>query len=404
MQRSSAPAGHAPTLVACFLHFDVCFMLWVLVGAMGIYVADSAHLDAAQKGFLVAVPILTGSLLRVPLGLLSDRIGGKRVGVGILALLVIPLALGWRGGDSLAAVFVLAATLGIAGASFAVVLPLASRWYAADRQGLVMGIAAAGNSGTVLANVFAPRLAGSLGWHRVFGLALVPLSLVLVLFMLMAKESPRSARRPLQRDLGVLKQPDMWWFCLFYAITFGGYVGLSSFLPLLLRDHFRVTPVAAGSLTAVAALIGSGARPIGGYLADTLGGARLLRILLLGIAAAYAIAASLPRLEVMEGLLVAAMACLGMGNGAVFQLVPQRFSSEMGIATGVIGAIGGLGGFLLPTLLGGMKQATGSFGPGFAILALAAGGASILLQTLVAFRSPWRRSWRADLVPQTESY
>jgi len=401
MNRSPTTPGHAPTLAACFLHFDVCFMLWVLVGAMGIYVADSAHLDAAQKGFLVAIPILTGSLLRVPLGLLSDRVGGKRVGVGILAMLLIPLVLGWRGGDSMATVFALGAMLGVAGASFAVVLPLASRWYPADRQGLVMGIAAAGNSGTVLANVFAPRLANSVGWRGVFGLALLPLTIVLVLFVVMAKESPRSApRRSVSDSLHVLKQADIWWFCLFYAVTFGGYVGLSSFLPLFLRDHFHVTPIAAGSLTALAALVGSGVRPIGGYLADRMGGARLLRILLLGIGLAYGAAAQLPRLEVMEVLLIVSMACLGMGNGAVFQLVPQRFQAEIGIATGVIGAVGGVGGFLLPTLLGYIKQTTGSFGSGFFVLALAAGGALVALQALLGFRSPWRLSWRLGALSQ----
>jgi NNP family nitrate/nitrite transporter-like MFS transporter len=206
--------------------------------------------------------------------------------------------------------------------------------------------------------------------------------------------------RSVSHDLGVLRQADMWWFCLFYAVTFGGYVGLSSFLPLFLRDHFHVTPVGAGSLTAIAALVGSGARPLGGYLADRIGGARLLRFLLLGIGATYVSAATLPRLEVMEGLLIAGMACLGMGNGAVFQLVPQRFHAEIGMATGVIGAIGGAGGFLLPVLLGNIKQATGSFGAGFLVLALTACGALLSLQALVALRSPWRLSWRTSLLSQ----
>jgi NNP family nitrate/nitrite transporter-like MFS transporter len=400
MDRFTPPTGHAPTLAACFLHFDVCFMLWVLVGALGIFVAESAHLNAAQKGLVVAVPILAGSVLRFPLGILSDRIGGKRVGVGLLAFLVIPLTLGWQGGDSVATVFALGAMLGVSGASFAVVLPLASRWYPADRQGLVMGIAAAGNSGTVIANVFAPRLASRVGWHGVFGWSLLPLTIVLAAFALLARESPARAMRPMATDLRVLKQADTWWFCLFYAITFGGYVGLSGFLPLFLRDHFHVTAVNAGSLTALAALVGSGTRPIGGYLADKVGGARLLRILLLGVAVTYAAAASLPELNGMVVLLVAGMACLGMGNGAVFQLVPQRFQAEIGVATGIIGAVGGVGGFLLPTLLGSMKQATGSFGPGFAVMAVAACGALLLLQSLVAFRSPWRSSWRLSAVPQ----
>src|ERR1051325_8282854 len=165
MRTSANTTGHSPTLLACFLHFDISFMLWVLLGALGIYVAEATGMDAAQKGLMVAVPILTGSLLRVPLGILSDRVGGRRVGIGILLFLMLPLVFGWQGGNGFSSLLVLGALLGVAGASFAVVLPLASRWYPAERQGLVMGIAAAGNSGTVMANVFAPPLASSVRWQ-----------------------------------------------------------------------------------------------------------------------------------------------------------------------------------------------------------------------------------------------
>ena len=330
MSPSPNRIGHTPTLIACFLHFDVCFMLWVLVGALGVFIAESAGLDAAQKGLLVAIPVLTGSLLRVPLGVLSDRLGGRRVGVALLTFLVIPLILGWQAGNSVNTLFLIGATLGVAGASFAIVLPLASRWYSPERQGLVMGIAAAGNSGTVIANVFAPRLANIVGWHGVFGLALAPLLAVLAVFALLARDNPdRVKPRSLGEDARVVTQADLWWFCLFYSVTFGGYVGLSSFLPLFMRDQFHVSPITAGSLTALAALVGSGVRPLGGYIADRVGGLRLLQLLLPGIGVMYVAVARLPPLTPMVVLLVAAMACLGMGNGAVFQLVPQRFPAEM---------------------------------------------------------------------------
>ena len=397
MHRSTSPAGHTPTLLACFLHFDVCFMLWVLLGALGIYVADSVGMNATQKGLVVAIPILTGSLLRIPLGLLSDRIGGRRVGIGILVFLILPLLLAWQSTQTLPALFVIGATLGVAGASFAVVLPLASRWYPPERQGLVMGIAAAGNSGTVIANLFAPRLANIFGWQNVFGLSLVPLLAALIFFVLAAKEPPRpddSRPQPIRSYLALAKETDLWWFCGFYCVTFGGYVGLSSFLPLFLRDHYGVAPVTAGYLTALAALVGSTIRPIGGHLADKLGGVRVLVALLVGIALTYFAAASLPPLIMMESLLVAGMACLGMGNGAVFQLVPQRFRAQIGIVTGVVGAMGGIGGFLLPTVLGGLKQQTGSFGSGFVVLAVLATIAALSLQTLTAVRSGWRLSWQ----------
>lgn len=180
--KTNSTTGHFPTLLACFLHFDFSFMLWVLLGALGIYISEALHLPPAEKGLLVAVPILSGSLLRVPLGLLSDRYGGKRIGVAMLAFLFLPLALGWQAGNNLPTVLGVGLMLGTAGASFAVALPLASRWYPPQRQGLVMGIAAAGNSGTVIANLLAPPLANLVGWHHVLGLAMLPLALVVNCF------------------------------------------------------------------------------------------------------------------------------------------------------------------------------------------------------------------------------
>jgi NNP family nitrate/nitrite transporter-like MFS transporter len=383
--------GHTPTLVAAFLHFDMSFMIWVLLGALGIYVAEDAGLSAAQKGLVVAVPILSGSLLRIPLGFLSDHIGGKRVGVAMLTFLFLPLAWGWHAGNDLSALLGIGLMLGTAGASFAVALPLASRWYPAERQGLVMGIAAAGNSGTVIANLVAPRLAQTMGWHSVLGVAMVPLAVVLVAFILMAKDSPAHRVGPPARHyLAALGRGDLWWFCLFYSVTFGGFVGLSSFLPLCFRDQYGVSPVMAGNLTALGVIVGSGLRPLGGYVADRLGGARMLLMALVGIAAIYAMASVLPSLQVMAVVVVAGMACLGLGNGAVFQLVPQRFGAQLGVATGVVGAVGGLGGFVIPLLLGGLKHYTGSFGPGFAVLSLSAAAAACTLSLLI----PRRREWQ----------
>ncbi|MFN0119053.1 MAG: nitrate/nitrite transporter [Blastocatellia bacterium] len=396
--RGAAPdnttAGHLPTLIASFIHFDLSFMLWVLLGALGIYITENLGLNAGQKALLVATPILSGSLLRIPLGLLSDRIGGKRVGTALLAFLFLPLTLGWLLGNSLPALLGIGLMLGTAGASFAVALPLASRWYPPHRQGLVMGIAAAGNSGTAITNLLAPRLAAHYGWHNVLGMAMAPLAVALLVFVLLARDNPAQDKgQPLGHYLRALRQSDLWWFCLFYSVTFGGYVGLSSFLPLFYRDQYQVTPVHAGYLTALAAFSGSLVRPLGGYLADRLGGVRMLSILLALIGAIYLLAAQLPALTPMVAVITAGMVFLGLGNGAVFQLVPQRFRAELGVATGVIGALGGVGGFLLPNVLGQIKQASGSFGRGFLILACMALGAAVLLRALAAIRQGWRLSW-----------
>jgi MFS transporter, NNP family, nitrate/nitrite transporter len=391
--------GHKPTVFAAFLHFDLSFMIWVLLGALGVSISESLGLGAAQKGLMVAVPILSGSLMRIPLGLLSDRFGGRRVGIAMLLALYLPLLAGWRAGTSLGVLIAVGLMLGVAGASFAVVLPLASRWYPPERQGLVMGIAAAGNSGTVVANLVAPRIAAMVGWHGVLALTTIPLTLVLIVFAALAKDSPtRVAAQSLSSYLAVLRERELWWFCLFYCVTFGGYVGLSSFMPILLRDQYKVPAVTAGYLTALAALAGSGLRPLGGYVADRIGGVRLLSVLFLGIATMYAAASRIPALTPMVAVLVTAMVCLGLGNGAVFQLVPQCFRRQIGIATGVVGAVGGLGGFMLPTMLGQFKQHTGSFAAGFIVLGCMAATALLLLRWLMATNPHWMRSWRRSEV------
>jgi NNP family nitrate/nitrite transporter-like MFS transporter len=271
--------------------------------------------------------------------------------------------------------------LGVAGASFAAALPLASRWYPPQYQGLAMGIAGAGNSGTALATFFGPRLAQALGWHAVFGLALVPLLLTLVLFIVCAKDSPRQpAPQPLSAYAEVLRMRDTWWFCLFYAVTFGGFVGLASFLNVFFLSQYGLTRVQAGNFATLCVVAGSFLRPLGGYLSDRLGGVRMLIMLYLGVGALMLGLSTLPPLAWGTLLLFAAMGLLSMGNGAVFQLVPQRFPREIGVVTGIVGAAGGIGGFLLPNVLGIMKQLTGSFGGGFFAFALVGcfGGAAAL--------------------------
>jgi NNP family nitrate/nitrite transporter-like MFS transporter len=376
------------TLLGCFLHFDFSFMVWILIGALGIPLAEAARLSPAEKGLMVAVPILTGSLLRIPVGLFADRFGGKRVGLLLLAWLFVPLTLAWQVPASLASLIAIGAMLGAAGASFAVALPLASRWYPPGRQGLALGIAAAGNSGTVVTNLVAPRLARTIGVPSTFLCAMVALAVVLGAFALLAHEPPRRTSSP-RFALPSFGDADLRWMCLFYMITFGGYVGLSSFLPLFLKDGYGVTPIDAGYLTGALAFLGSASRPIGGILADRVGGARLLALLMIPIAGAYAFESTAPALPIMIAALGGSMICLGLGNGAVFQIVPQRFQHNIGAVTGMVGALGGVGGFLLPTLLGSVRQQTGSFAYGFAALAALAAIAAIFLRVLTSPRGKW---------------
>ena len=384
-------AGHTPSLIAAFLYFDVSFMAWVLLGPLGPFIAETYKLSATQKGFLVALPLLAGSVFRPILGVLGDVVGPRRAGIVGLTVTLIPLLIGLRFVSSLHSFYLIGFLLGVAGGSFAVALPLAGTWYPPEYQGLAMGIAGAGNSGTLLATLFAPRLAQAFGWPNAFALAMVPVALVLVLYSFMAKDSPKRPPRPAWRDyVAVFREADTGWFCLFYSFTFGGFVGMASFLTLFFHDQYQLSKVRAGDFTTIVVIAGSFLRPVGGWLADRIGGYRLLLGLLAGVGCCLGAISALPALSVVVPLLFLCMGMLGMGNGAMFQLVPQRFAKQVGVVTGLVGAAGGFGGFLLPSLLGTIKDRTGEYGVGLLIFAIAFFVASGLL----LLRGPaWTRNW-----------
>lgn len=399
-QKGFFKSGHFPSLLSSFLYFDVSFMIWVLCGALSLFITKDFGLSDTQKAAMVAIPILGGSIFRVPMGILADRIGSKKAGLIGMTLTLIPLIWGWLGGTSLLEMQMIGFLLGIAGASFAVSLSLASRWYPPQYQGLAMGIAGAGNSGTALATFFGPQIAEAYGWHNVFGLALLPLAIVMILYAILAKDAPNApAPKPIKSYLSVFKYPDTWWFSVFYAITFGGFVGFANYASIFFYDVYgdNVLPgglskVEVGYLVTITVIAGSFFRPLGGWLADKFGGMRLLLVLYSLVSlSAFAIATMPSSFGVMLIYTSVMMACLGMGNGSVFQIIPQRFSSEIGVITGIVGAAGGLGGYLLPTyILGPLKQSTGSQVAGFLVV-----GSIVLITTLLfyAVTRSWRKSW-----------
>jgi NNP family nitrate/nitrite transporter-like MFS transporter len=369
--RDFLKSGHTPTLVCALLYFDISFMAWMLFGALAQSLVTEMRLSESLRGVLLAVPILSGALLRLVLGPLGDRRGNKRVALLGLALTVIPLTLGGLWATAYWHMLVVGVLLGIAGASFAVALPLAGRWYPPKYQGLAMGIAGAGNSGTAFATFFAPRLAEAFGdWRGVFLAALVPVAATMVVVWRFAKESPSPPTpRPLADYAKLVAEPDTWWVGLFYAVTFGGFVGLCAYSTSYFTTEFQLSPVTAGSLATLCVLAGSFVRPLGGYLADRLGGARVLVTILVALAGLFAAQAYADTLTLAACQMVVILGCLGMGNGAVFQLVPQRFPRDLGLITGIVGAAGGVGGFFLPIVLGVLKEETGRLYPGFLCLA-----------------------------------
>jgi len=387
-------SGHTPTLIAAFLYFDLAFMVWVLLGPLAPDIARTLALTPAEKGLMVATPTLAGAILRVVNGLLVDRIGPKRAGAISQIIVIVGLLSAYLlGVDSFGGVIALGVILGFAGASFAIALPLASRWYPPEHQGKAMGLAGMGNSGTVLASLFAPVLAKAFGWNSVLGLACIPLAIVFVLYMAIAKDAPdRPAPKPLGAYLQPLKLADSWWLMGFYAVTFGGFVGLAASLPIYFTDRFGLTTIMAGYCTAGCVFAGSLVRPMGGALADRIGGVKALSGVFVVAALALAGVSQAQTLVSALACFILAMLALGIGNGSVFQLVPQRFSAEIGVMTGLVGFAGGIGGFYLASSLGIAKQWTGSFAPGFLIFA---GLAAVALIGLTIVKTSWRRSWGA---------
>lgn len=393
--KNFAKSGNPKTLFSAFLYFDISFMIWVMLGPLGNSIGDQFHLTASQKGLMTGLPVLSGSLLRLVLGPLADRIGGRNTALLGLSLTFVPLLLGGLAANSYEVVLLIGLLLGIAGASFAVALPLASGWYPPEQQGLVLGIAGAGNSGTVLASLFAPRLAERFGsWQPVLLLAMIPVAAAWLVVALLAKDAPgKPAAKTLKEYAAIFRQADTLWFSLFYSVTFGGFVGLSTFLPIFFHDQYGLDKVAAGNFAALCVFAGSFVRPIGGYLADRFGGIRILVVLYAAIGLLALLIGSLPALGIETVLLFLMMTLLGSGNGSVFQIVPQRFPKEIGLVTGIVGAVGGIGGFLLPNLLGSLKDMTGSYGSGFLVYTVAA---LACVGLILAVRGAWRRAWAGD--------
>ncbi|MES9738016.1 nitrate/nitrite transporter [Peribacillus frigoritolerans] len=384
-------SGHAPSLLASFLYFDISFMIWVLLGALGVYITKDFGLSPAEKGLIVAIPILGGSFFRIVLGFLTDRIGPRKTAIGGMLVTMIPLFWGWLFGESLAELYLIGILLGVAGASFAAALPMASRWYPPHLQGLAMGIAGAGNSGTLFATLFGPRIAESLGWHNVMGLALIPLTIVFIIYILIAKDAPsQPPAKPLKEYFNVFKITDTWYFCILYSVTFGGFVGFTSFLSIFFVDEYGLTRIRAGEFVTLCVIAGSFFRPVGGLIADKIGGVKLLMFLFIGLTICMFGISFLYSLTAVTILLFIGMLFLGMGNGAVFQLVPQRFSKEIGFITGIVGAAGGVGGFLVPNILGTLKQITGTYATGFLVFS-AVGIVALLILGLAQLS--WRKTW-----------
>ncbi|WP_415396367.1 MFS transporter [Sulfurimonas sp. CS5] len=408
--------GHAPTLFMAFLYFDMSFMVWTMLGPLSTEIAEALALGghimtAGEKATLLSLPILSGALLRIVLGFGVDKLGAKLTAMMAQSVVIIALLTAYFQGSSITydTLLLVALGLGFAGASFAVALPQAGQWYPPKLQGVVLGIAGAGNIGVVIDFLFAPKIAELWGWESVFGVGAAMAIVVLIAYTFLAKNAPAevyTARPKKLKDYGkLLKDKDTWWFNLFYAVSFGGFVGFAGYMKVYLMNTYQAdmsvfglnvfdeenVKVIAGYFGALCIFAGAVLRPVGGAIADKLGGIKSLYIFF-GLVSLLAILNATVVLPFWFAILVLflIMANLGMANGAVFQLVPQRFGKDIGIMTGIIGAAGGLGGTALIKTLGWSKGVFDGYSAGFMIFAAVV---LIALMGISLVKTRWRTTW-----------
>ena len=360
-------------LILSTIAFGVAFAAWSLLSPLATGIQRDLALSDVQTSVLIAVPVILGSLLRLPLGIMTDRYGGRRIFTGLLVL-VLPALFILSQATSYPLLLLGGLWLGLGGASFAVGVPFVSRYYPPQRQGFALGVYGAGNIGTAIAARLAPQIAATWGRSAVFYVFAAIIAVTALIFWLLARDAPAPAGAPrpsFANSLAVLRSERLaWLFSLFYFVTFGGFVAFSLYLPKLLVDLYKITPIDAGNRVLVFVVLATLARPTGGWLSDRWGATRVLQAVFLMIMLMALI------LTLTTALIPLTLACLissvflGLGSGAVFKLVPEHFAGRTGTVTGIVGAAGGLGGFFPPLILGAVRQVFGGYTIGFALLAL----------------------------------
>lgn len=385
-------SGHGPTLFASFLYFAFSCCIWVLNGAMAPFITEEFNLTPAQKGLMLSIPIFAGALMRFPLGILAQYIGRKKATLVEMGLIAVAMLYGYFAVKSFNDLLAMGVLLGIAGASFGVALSLGSGWFPPRHKGLAMGLVGAGNVGTAVSVLIAPPLAQAFGWQTVYGLAAIAIALPMAVMVVFAKEPPDvDTHASFREHIGCLFEKDGWAFSLIYGITFGGFIGLTTFLPSYYYDQFHVSKVEAGQLTMLAAFMGAALRIFGGWISDRWGGINTLTGVLAVVIVTLVVCGSLDQsLTATTLLFMLCFAALGAGNGALFQLVPLRWPASTAVAGSMIGEIGALGGGLVPNAMGLSKQYFGSYFYGFLLFA---GLAVAVLLMMRVMQIRWTRTW-----------
>ena len=390
--RTFLKSGHAPTLYVSFFYFACSCCIWVMNGAMAPFISETYNLTPTQKGVMLSIPIFAGALMRFPLGILAQYVGRKNATLIEMVLIIVALLYGYFFVDSYNSLLAMGVLLGVAGASFGVALSLGSGSFPARYKGLAMGLVGAGNVGTAVSVLVAPALAQRYGWQAVYGFAAAFMLLPIVAMVLFGKEPDDVDKHATFKEhVACLFEKDGWAFSIIYAVSFGGFIGLATFLPSYYYDQFGVSKVQAGQLSMLAAFMGAAVRVFGGWISDHWGGVNTLTAVLVTVAVTLVMFGLAGNSLVLTTLLfMLCFAALGAGNGALFQLVPLRWPAATAVAGSMIGEVGALGGGLIPNAMGMSKQYTGTYLWGFVGFALCAVAVLLMLRVM---QQRWTRTW-----------
>ncbi|TRM11811.1 NarK/NasA family nitrate transporter [Lentibacillus cibarius] len=362
--------GSTSALVFSTLAMIVSFTIWSMISPMAQEIKMLYSLSATQVSVLVAVPTILGSIMRIPLGILSDKFSGKYVYTLTMLFLILPL-LGASFADSYGWMLFFAFFIGMGGTTFAIAITYVSGWYPPEKQGLVLGIAGVGNIGTAVAGFIIPAIVASYSIDWAFRILAIAIAVMAVIFFLGTKDRQQEGNKTLKSALEPLKHQQTWMLSLFYFLTFGVFVALGLYLPTLLQDLYNLSSVDAGQRAAIFVVLATFIRPLGGMVADKLDPKKILTIIFLIVAICAGFIAF-----TSENIILFTIFCLviavfsGMGNGVVFKIVPMVSKGNTGSVTGIVGAAGGLGGFFPPIVLGMFRDMTGGYYLGFILLAL----------------------------------
>lgn len=346
------------------------FMVWSILAPLMPYITQDISVEEGQKAIILAIPVILGSILRIPIGYYTNLLGSRLVFLVSFIILLFPVFY-LSQAHSTTGLMIAGFFIGLGGAIFSVGVTSIPKYFPKEKHGFANGIYGMGNLGTAVSSFLAPPIAGIIGWQHTVQLYLIVLLIFAVLMFIFGdKEEPKVKIPMISQTKQVINNYKLYYFSFWYFITFGAFVAFGLFLPNFLVSHFEIDKVDAGIRTGIFIAIATLLRPIGGMLGDKFNALNVLKVFFIGlIAGAIVLSISHHLILFTIGCLTVSV-CAGIGNGLVFKLVPTYFTKEAGVVNGIVSMMGGLGGFFPPLMITLVTSLTGSNHLAFFMLAI----------------------------------